>query len=396
MFSRRLTALVIGVILIVGCGRKGPPQPPPSKIPAPADDLSIQQRGEEILLQMTYPNVTLGGLPIDEVEAIEIYQLSRIIGGLGEMEEEDPVEEADEDAEVEPEAEEEAETGLFALPAAVTDTVIEESKESLVSVSGKDFAALADLAWSLKGSELDAAVLGDKLVFRIPLESPAERTEEEILIFGARTLAKGRQPSGFSNLVKLLPRTPPGPPADFTVEATPLGVQLDWEPGGDEVGFRVYRRQAKVREYGDPLATISKETLGYLDRTAEFGQRYIYTVTSLGLRNPIIESAIATEHEVDYRDRFPPNPPRELVALAEPGRVRLLWEASTSEDTQGYWIYRQDPGAGFHAINSELVLGSEYLDSEVASGSTYRYYILAVDSRDNQSEASEEIEVRVP
>ena len=76
--------------------------------------------------------------------------------------------------------------------------------------------------------------------------------------------------------------------------------------------------------------------------------------------------------------------------------MRLLWEASTSEDTQGYWIYRLDPGAGFHAINSELVLGSEYLDSEVASGSTYRYYILAVDSRDNQSEASEEIEVRVP
>ena len=74
----------------------------------------------------------------------------------------------------------------------------------------------------------------------------------------------------------------------------------------------------------------------------------------------------------------------------------MLWQSSSSSDTQGYWIYRQDPGAGFAAINTELVVGSEYLDSEVASGLTYRYYILAVDAKGNQSQPSEEIEVRVP
>jgi len=82
--------------------------------------------------------------------------------------------------------------------------------------------------------------------------------------------------------------------------------------------------------------------------------------------------------------------------LPETGRVRLLWQPSSSADTQGYWIYRQDPGESFRAVNAELVVGSEYLDRDLASGLTYRFYILAVDAEGNLSAASEEIAVRVP
>ena len=120
------------------------------------------------------------------------------------------------------------------------------------------------------------------------------------------------------------------------------------------------------------------------------------TVTSVGNLDPLVESAIAAEHEVNYRDRFPPAAPTEVVALPETGRVRLLWQPSVSPDTQGYWIYRKDPGGQFQAINSELVVGSEYLDSDLPSGVVYQYYLLAIDAKGNESEASEEIEVRVP
>ena len=404
MFSKRL-AILLMLLAVAACGRKEAPQPPPSKIPAPINDLSIQQRGEDILLTMTYPSVTLGGLAIDSLEAIEIHDMVRFLSSAteagideeGDAEAEEPDTEAITEPALEPEETDEPETGLFTLPETVEGAAETESKESLVSVTGKDFAVLSNIAWSLEGSELDSAVMGNKVLMRLPLdESPAQTVEERVLIFGARVVAKGGKVSPFSNLVKLLPRVPPPPPTSFTAEATPQGVQLDWELGGEEIGFRVYRRRANVRDYAEPLASLSDATLGYLDRTAEFGRRYIYTVTSVSSRNPLVESAISTEHEIDYKDRFPPAPPREVVALAEPGRVRLLWEASASEDTRGYWIYRQDPGESFRAVNTELVLGSEYLDSDVGSGSTYRYYILAVDNRDNQSEASEEIEVRVP
>ncbi len=220
--------------------------------------------------------------------------------------------------------------------------------------------------------------------------------EEEILVFGARSLADKKLVSPFSNLVKLYPRTPPAAPSNLKVEATPNGVQVDWEVIEDAIGYRVYRRNAKVRDYSEPLYKAREDLGSYLDRSALFGDRYIYTVTSVGNLEPIVESAVAAEHEVDYKDRFPPAIPTDVVALPETGRVRLLWQPSSSPDTQGYWIYRQDPTESFRAINSELVVGSEYLDRELASGLTYRYYILAVDGDGNLSAASEEIEVRVP
>ena len=403
MSYKKLAILLLIALATGACGRKEPPLPPPSKTPAPINDLQIQQRGQEILLQMSYPSVTLGGLPIEDLEAIEIWKAIRIVPSLV-----DPgtitietTTTSDEEAEVETpiEVEEpaEPEASLFSLPGATSAALEEESKESLIIVAEADFAASAQLAWTLSGAELDAAVVGDKLVMRVPIdETVSEITEDTVLVVGARALASQGRPSPFSNLVKLAPRTPPAAPKNLVVEPTPLGIRVEWEAGEGEIGYRVYRRNANVRDFGEPLASPRRGEPSHLDSTAEFGKRYIYTVTSVVSEEPLVESGITAEHEVNYKDRFPPETPRDVVALPETGRVRLLWKPSTSEDTEGYWIYRQDPGGSFQAVNSELVVGSEYLDRDLIQGQVYRYYILAVDGRDNQSEPSDEIEVRVP
>lgn len=293
---------------------------------------------------------------------------------------------------------EEPESTLFSLPSTAEEGVEEETpKESLIEVRGRDFAAIATLALSREGDQLDSAVIGDKIFVRVPIDEVMMGGEgDEILVLAARTLIDNKKASPFSNLVKLFPRTPPTAPVDLSVEATPDGVQVEWEVSTDAIGYRVYRRNSKVRDYAEPLYKAREGLGSHLDRTALFGDRYIYTVTSVGNLDPLVESAVAAEHEVDFKDRFPPASPTEVVALAETGRVRLLWQPSSSSDTQGYWIYRQDPGEGFHPVNTELVVGSEYLDRDLASGLTYRYYILAADAKENLSEASEEIEVRVP
>jgi len=408
MSSRKLLLLFLAAALISACGRKEPPKPPPSRIPAPINDLDVQQRGQEVLLTMSYPSVTLGGLPIEELAAVQIWKTSRIISSFGEPTESeveadsmDPgdAEEVPATAETEEPEVEEPETSLFSLSAGTEgDEEEEQAKESSVDVSGRDFAGTANPIWTLAGSQLDSGVIGDQLLIRIPLDDliKGSEEEEEIFVFGARSVIDKNRASPFSNLVKLFPRTPPAAPKDLVVEATLNGVQVDWETNDEAIGYRVYRRNANIREYGEALYKAREDLGTYLDRTAIFGERYIYTVTGVGNLEPLVESTIAAEHEVDYKDRFPPATPTEVVALAETGRVRLLWQPSSSTDTEGYWIYRQDPGAGFAAVNTELVLGSEYLDRELASGLTYRYYILAVDAKGNQSEASEEIEVRVP
>ena len=404
MCSRKLILALLVLALTAACGRKEPPKPPPSKVPAPITDLQVHQRGQDLILMMSYPSITLGGLAIEELESIEIWRMSRIVGSFveeidpetqedsAELTEAEPIETESEEPEVEEpeveEPEEEPESSFFSLPTTIETAAgeDEEDKESLIQVSGRDFVAVAKPVWMVEGTDLDSAVIGDQIILRIPLEKIlTSEGEEEILVLAMRTLAAKKRASPFSNLEKIYPRVPPAAPAGLTVEATPDGVQLDWEVSEEALGYRVYRRNSRVKDYAEPLYLGREGLTSYVDRTAIYGDRYIYTVTSVGNLDPVVESTIIAEHEVDYKDRFPPTAPTEVVALAE-----------TADDTQGYWIYRQDPGAGFEPINEEPIVGSEYLDRELDSGMTYRYYLLAVDENGNLSEASEEIEVRVP
>ena len=117
--------------------------------------------------------------------------------------------------------------------------------------------------------------------------------------------------------------------------AEPGGVQLVWEAEETGTGFRIYRRDARNREYGAPIQVAPAETDRFLDRGARLDNRYIYTVTTVAEVEPLVESAIAIEQEVNYLDRFAPPTPDNLVALPETGRVRLLWEPSRRRRSGG-------------------------------------------------------------
>ncbi len=419
-----LIAFVALAIVSVQCGKKGPPKPPPSKIPSPIADLRVQQRGMEMLLRMGYPTTTIGGLPLETVQAIEVWEMKRIIPAFTDQPElslepssdesaSDYVEDSSEDtdttlvedlAEIE-EPEDPDEGLLFRL---ATDEVDEDegAKEDQIEVDPREFELVSRLSWSLREPDLQSAVLGDALVARIPIEEITE--VEEIHVFGARVYASDKLMSASSNLAKLLPREPPPPPEDLSVEPSQTGIKISWKsPGTEDIGaeqedefepegFNVYRRNANVREYDEPLFTAPETVENYTDRTASFDRRYIYTVTTILSKQPLIESAVGAEYEVNYQDRFEPEPPREVAALSETNQVRLLWELSSSEDVAGYQIYRQDPGGEYLLITAEPVIGSEYLDQALPGGQIYSYFIVAVDGAGNQSEASDATEVRVP
>ncbi|MEJ2084136.1 MAG: fibronectin type III domain-containing protein [Acidobacteriota bacterium] len=420
-----VAVLAMLVVASTGCGKKGPPKPPPSKIPNTITDLKVQQRGMEILLRMAYPTTTIGGLPLETVQAVDIWEMKRIIpaftGGL-ETSLDEPVDESAADYVGEPEAEEtettlvedvaeiespeeEVEGLLFQVTSEdVEDT--EVAKEDQIEVDPREFELVSRLVWSAQDDELQSAVLGDTLVARIPIEALTE--VEEIHVFGARVYASDKLVSATSNLVKLLPQEPLPPPEDLSVEPSQRGVKISWtspavegstddeEDSLEPKGFNVYRREAEVRQYGLPIFTAPETVESYTDTTATFDRQYIYTVTTISSKVPLIESAIGAEYEVNYKDRFEPEPPRELTALPEQNQIRLLWELSTSEDVVGYRVFRQDPGGEFQEITTEPLAGSEYLDRNLPGGQTYGYYVVAVDGAENQSEASDTVEARVP
>ncbi len=80
-----------GVLLLLGavlaCGRKADPRPPPLKHPARTLDLAIQQRGAELILSFTYPRATAGGLALEELEAVEFWELVQPLPAPAEEEE---------------------------------------------------------------------------------------------------------------------------------------------------------------------------------------------------------------------------------------------------------------------------------------------------------------------
>ena len=124
----------------------------------------------------------------------------------------------------------------------------------------------------------------------------------------------------------------------------PMGVNVIWRADDPPVGFRVYRRDAASRAYGVPIAQPEPDARSHLDGTASFDSRYVYSVTTVALESPLVESTLTAEREVQYEDRYPPAPPTGLIVLAEPDRARLLWEPSAAGDLAGYLVYRRIAG----------------------------------------------------
>ncbi len=338
-----LLAVLVAAYGLAGCGLKGDPMPPLSTVPIRTQDFDLRQQGSWILFEMGYPETTAGGMVLGGVDAVELLQQVKPIQG-----------------------------------------------EQPPTLDLREFEATAETLLTLRGAELAAAVTGDRIQFRLPLteELPEEPTAN---IFGVRTV-KGEEASAVSNLVPISPVEPPAPPADLEVTALAEGVELRWTAEGDDPeGFDVYRRDARVRGYADTVGRAAGDKRRFVDRSARYGNRYIYTVRTVASAEPLIQSADAGEREIEYLDRFAPPLPRNFVALAERASIRLRWDPSAAEDVAGYILFRREPGRDFHRLEQDPVTGVEFLDRGLTSGFSYSYRIQVVDREGNESELSDPV-----
>lgn len=351
-------ALLVGS---AGCGKQGAPTPPLRAVPAPTRDLTAVQQGAQILLSFTYPKTTPAGAPLAGITAVEILEMAR--------------------------------------PAAPDGTV--------PPVDPRQFNAAAKPRMTAQGADLTAATSGDRIVIALPISAtvPTTPTTEttasatpEARYFAVRTTGKNGDRSEISNVAAVAPKAPPRPPEQVTVTARADGVQIEWTGvEGAAAGYNIYRRASTERTHGPaPIHQAQPAERSWLDSTAVFGNDYIYTVTSIAQRDPVVESGIGSEHEVRYQDRFPPSVPSDLVALAEAGRVRLVWEPAEAGDLAGYLVYRRSGTGEFTRITERPVESPEHVDTSVAAGQAYSYRVTAVDQAGNESGASAEVRTEVP
>ncbi|MEM7481331.1 MAG: fibronectin type III domain-containing protein [Acidobacteriota bacterium] len=410
-----LALLLAALLPTTGCGKQGDPLPPLRTIPAPAQELAVQQRGSELMISFEYPNRTTSGAALAGIDEIELWQLERAAilppppppPAEETAEEEAPQEAAPEEPAAEIEASGEgsndAEEPVPPASESASDPPAEDptAQYQLPSVEAREFAGAATRRLSLRGEDLQDAVEGSRIALRLPYTPSVDEGSEEAgdttptaLLLAVRTRTAEGETSGFSNFAGIIPRVPPPAVTALTVEEQPDGVQLSWtfEDAADDTyaggvpGFAIYRRDASSRGFDEPLQLVGDKQRRFKDLDATYGKRYVYSVTRVAQRRPRIESAIGAAREVAFEDRFAPPDPTGVVGLSEQGRIRLLWNAVDAPDLAGYRVYRRDTGmTEWTALTRGPVQATEYVDTGLAVGQSLDYRVTALDAIGNES-----------
>ena len=86
-----------------------------------------------------------------------------------------------------------------------------------------------------------------------------------------------------------------------------------------------------------------------------------------------------------------PVAPKDLMAEALSGSVRLTWDANTEEDLLGYMIYRYNAHADIWETIGRRISENRFVDNICAKGESYRYRVRAIDKSWNVSDPSNEV-----
>jgi hypothetical protein len=417
-----LALLGLGLAGAAGCGKKGDPLPPIRPIPATPDDFRVIQRGDRLLLSLPYPSTTVAGTPLSEVTGATVWSAVRTIPPGAEP----------------PPPPDQRQFGAVAGPLRVLEgPELQEAVRgdriaatlTLADLTGAGAAGtgegerpIATLAVKTRGPTGEDSAFSDLVTFpvreapappkaltlegesrgvRLRWEYPEELTApepEEDPAPAEDAEDGGSTPPDPSEQADQADQTEPageGAPAEASdgAPADDLGDPDDLADPDDQVrGFNVYRRAASERTYGEPLRSLPRRARTFVDESAIFGQRYIYAVSAVAERRPVlVESDLGEEVEISYRDRFPPDAPTGVLALAQEGpRVRVVWRPVDASDLAGYRVYRLDPESGEpRPLHEEPVTRTELVDEDVTPGVTYTYRVRAVDRSGNESELSE-------
>lgn len=411
-FSDRLArpAFAAGLAVVLtlsACGKQGPPLPPLRSVPATTSDLSVRQRGSQLLLEFTYPTATPGGQALGGISGVEVWEADRPFVAK-------PATPATAEATAVPvaPAADAPKAEATTIPEPTTEPIVAPGSVGSVVPPGpggtapanpavplapvvdpgppaldpREFTLAGKKVLTLATADIGAATLGDKVLLTLPItEAEAGVTVRHFQIRTVGPLGDRSEPS---NMTRILPRTPPNPPSEIVATPKATGIDLSWQPVQGAEGYLVYRRDAAVKSYAKPLQAVVAPTVSMTDASAQLGSSYIYAVTTVSHRAPLVESAIQSEREVRYADRYPPPPVSELVALAEEGQVRLIWTGGDVADLAGYRVYRRE-GGDLRRLNVEPVVATEFTDSSVASGRTYVYRVVAIDKTGNESTPQE-------
>jgi hypothetical protein len=200
----------------------------------------------------------------------------------------------------------------------------------------------------------------------------------------ARAVGSNGKAGAWSNPVNLPIVPPPERPDPVKAEPVPDGVELSWQgPAGD---FVVLRRLADEKDFTQ-VAEVQQSK--WVDKTAEFGKRYVYLVQRIVKLEGggAAQSELSADVPITPRDTFPPAAPAGLLVVSAPKSIELTWDRNTESDLAGYRVYRSVDGGAFAKV-ADVSQVPAWSDHGIESGKKYQYAVTAIDQEGNESSRS--------
>ena len=197
----------------------------------------------------------------------------------------------------------------------------------------------------------------------------------------------GDSAAAIGSSVLTLPAPPP-PPGLLRAEARGTGIDLSWHMAVGAQNYVIKRALATGGPYVI-IATVS--TVSYRDLAVTADITYYYVASSVG---PGGES-------VDGNEAFaatglkPPEPPTQVRARADSGKVQVTWVQSGSPGILSYRIYRGLAPGGPYTPVATTAAKSRYADRRPGGRGNYYYCVTAIDGEGLESAKSTEAPVTV-
>jgi predicted small lipoprotein YifL len=431
-------AIVVLLLALAACGKKGPPLAPLRVAPARIEDLTASKTGEEVQARFTVPSANADQTKPADLAAVEVYAISgkpedptgnslagpqfirfaKLVGRIEVAPPETPGETPPDPTKgsVAERARAAAELAARqALPAQGSSTTVVER------LTRDDYTPFVHPDRRAKPPTPPAPVVLVRPLGPAPPEEPFSRTYVAIGV--SRHGTRG----ALSNRVAVPLADAPGPPTAVSVVYVETSATVLWtEPPGtfkrvqrpakpDEIEarslapgvvpttynvYRVARGGGSGAATPQPINAAAIEGTAYTQNPITLGEEGCYQVRAVRVYgNARLESAPSETVCTTFVDTFPPPPPANLAAVGSEGGVSLIWDASPGTDVAGYVVLRGEIGAAgppatLAALTAQPIRESTYRDDTARRGARYVYAVVAIDgaSPPNRSVESNRVE----
>ncbi len=210
--------------------------------------------------------------------------------------------------------------------------------------------------------------------------------------------------SGRSPIIEITPEDISTPPTPMNIRmerfSDALKIEWDYESRVPAKGFEIFKGTDSInfnRAYPIMKVQYNGNTRDWIDFDVEEGGAYYYymqTVNQAGVKSDPSDTIVFI-----YPDETPPEPPKNVTAVADTGMIRLSWDANTEPDILGYEVLRHGDENYVSSFNltSKLIKDTTIVDSlRKESRLIWGYSVIAVDKSYNRSRPSEMAKAQLP